>query len=82
MKAALSILVTVSILLLAASCPPTGVCEPQQTQCVDDVAQLCDPEGRWQDVMNCAEVEGDHTFSCQQDPEEGHTCLPVTEGEE
>ena len=76
-------IIALALFALLLACPVAPVCEQLQTRCADAVAQVCDADGRWQDVMNCAEVEGDSTFSCQEEPEEGHTCLPVPEeGEE
>ena len=61
--------------LVLSGCP-AAVCTHLETRCADDVAQLCDSRGRWQEVANCAEVEGDFPFVCRQDHEGDHVCLP------
>lgn len=64
-----------SVALMA--CPPAaGVCIHLQTQCATDVAQVCDTHGQWETITDCAEVEGDSPFTCQEDDEGDHVCLP------
>ncbi len=60
---------------VTTACPPAAVvCEQLETQCAEDVAQVCDSQGRWQDVMDCQGVEPGE-WSCAHDGEE-HTCIP------
>lgn len=70
--------VTLALSLAVVGCPNgAATCSQHlQTRCADDVAQICNASGRWEDIANCAEVEGDFPFVCRQDSEGEHTCLP------
>jgi hypothetical protein len=60
--------------LLFTGCPP-AVCAHLETRCADDVVQICDTQGRWEEVMDCGEtVPGE--WECGQEEGE-HTCLEV-----
>lgn len=78
----------VSVMALAA-CPPAQPqrCPVGETRCAGEVAEACDPLGRWQRMLDCARVSAlTHArFVCApvvvEDDEvgrlEGHTCLPA-----
>lgn len=64
----LIIIMSLSVL----GCPSTAaVCTHLETQCAGDLVQLCDSQGRWEEVMDCsaassmvcAEEDGEHTCS-------------------
>ncbi len=66
-------LVIAALGVSTASCPPAAVvCAQQETRCAEDVVQLCDARGRWQDVMDCAEMTPVE-WHCGQDG--GATCI-------
>jgi len=68
-------LVIISVVFLTAC--PAAVCEHLQTRCADDVAQVCDSRGRWQNVMDCSGVETG-AWECGVDDGE-HTCINTDE---
>ena len=58
-------------------CPNgAAVCTHLETRCAEDVSQICDSRGRWETVADCGQVEGEFPFSCQEDDEGDHVCLP------
>ena len=62
--------------VVLTACPPAAaVCTHLQTQCADNVAQICNTHQQWETVADCAEVEGTSSFTCQEDDGE-HVCLP------
>ena len=63
--------------LMLTACPSgAALCQHLETRCAEDVSQLCDARGRWEVVADCASVEGDHPFTCRQDEDGDHVCLP------
>lgn len=67
-----------TLIIVLTSCRTLGgpPCEPTTTRCDENVAQVCDASGRWQEVMVCDEVEpGD--WECRVDGGE-HTCMPTS----
>jgi len=72
------LLICITILLFPA-CPQNAAAPCSQhltTRCSGDVAQICNASGHWEDVTNCAEVEGDFPFICRADADGDHVCLP------
>lgn len=66
------------LVFAVAGCPSTAaVCIHLETQCAEDVAQVCDTQGRWEDVMDCSTVEPGE-WSCGVEEDE-HTCLGGTQ---
>jgi len=65
---------TMALSFLALSCDDTGVCDPNASRCQGDSVQICDSDGRWVTTMTCNEVGEE--FTCQQDTDGLHTCLP------
>lgn len=80
MKNVFMMMLVVLVVLLQAC----AVCTAQATRCSGNTAEICDSRGHWRTLMDCDEVEGESSFSCQQtmvegesgEDEEGHTCLP------
>ncbi|MCC7540001.1 MAG: hypothetical protein IT379_27525 [Deltaproteobacteria bacterium] len=69
-------------LAIAAACDPVDHCTINTTRCQGAVAQICDADERWFELMNCDEVaaQSGGTWSCQALPDQGgHACLPVDE---
>jgi hypothetical protein len=66
--------IIIAIAFLSTGCP--AVCEHLQTRCAADVAQVCDSEGHWQNVMDCSNVEPDE-WRCAPDLDGEHTCRPT-----
>jgi len=64
------------LIALALSATGCGVCVAEATRCQGQTAQICDSRGRWQTVMDCDAVQGDSVFSCVEDADGDHTCLP------
>ena len=66
--------------LFLTACPPAAaVCIHLQTQCADNVAQVCNTHQQWETITDCAAVEGDTIFTCQENiegDEVSHACLP------
>ena len=58
--------------LATAGCPPTRICTPNDTRCVDNSAEICSPDYEWLPFMNCEDVN----LVCRETAA-GHTCLPV-----
>ncbi|PIP43683.1 MAG: hypothetical protein COX17_05665 [Deltaproteobacteria bacterium CG23_combo_of_CG06-09_8_20_14_all_60_8] len=54
--------------LLLSGCP--AVCQTFTTRCANDVAQICDAHGHWQQVMNCREIEPGE-WDCSEGVHEG-----------
>lgn len=71
------VLVLLSLLVLAGC--PTPVCDPTDTRCVGNVAEICTGEGQWETMLDCA-AEGMVCCWVEEDPVDGipagHTCLP------
>lgn len=67
--------------LAACACEPVDHCEVNETRCSGPLAQVCDSDERWVEIMNCDEVamlSGGGPWSCQAlEDDGGHTCLPV-----
>jgi hypothetical protein len=65
------------------SCVP--VCDTKETRCNGSLVEVCDSNGQWQQVMNCAEVIGGDgaAWSCcparEGDAGLVHACLPADE---
>jgi len=61
------------------------VCETKQTRCNGTQAEVCDSNGRWQQVMDCSKVVDPKgaSWSCcpvrEGDAGIVHTCLPAGE---
>jgi RES domain-containing protein len=67
------LMVAVALGISTLACPPAAVvCNQLETRCADDVVQLCDARGRWQDVMDCADMTPDE-WHCGSDG--GATCI-------
>lgn len=67
------------VALILLGCPaPAAVCTHLETRCADNVAQLCDTRGQWQDVVDCEGVASPTQlrWSCVEDDEGDHVCLP------
>ena len=69
------------------ACDPVDHCRVNDTRCSGPVAQVCDSDTRWVEIMNCDEVaaQSGGEWTCQMlDDGSGHTCLPVEQdaGEE
>jgi hypothetical protein len=72
--------------LMTAGCPGPGAtrCPVGETRCTGEVAQICDPKGRWQTLLDCGRVSdlSSQPLVCGpvvvQDDEvgrlEGHAC--------
>lgn len=72
-------LLMLALLVFSYGC---AVCTAQSTRCEGHEAQICDSRGHWRSMMDCDQVNGDVTFSCQETmdgDEVGHTCLPEPE---
>jgi len=53
-------------------------CNPEETRCLDNVVQICNSDGMWQNELDCVEV--DSNWQCCWDAEyETHTCVPNEE---
>lgn len=75
--------------VMLAACPPSARerCRVGETRCDGEVAEACDPVGRWQRLLDCARVSEltRARFVCSQivveDDEvgrlEGHSCVPA-----
>ncbi len=65
------------------SCVP--VCETKETRCNGALVEVCDSNGQWQRVMDCAEVTDPEglAWSCcparERDAGVVHACLPAAE---
>ena len=65
------------------SCVP--VCETKETRCNGALVEVCDSNGQWQRVMDCAEVADPEglAWSCRpaREGDAGvvHACLPAAE---
>lgn len=67
----------IPVVLLLAGCP-TPVCEPMETRCNGQTAEICGSDGIWRVLMEC-EPEGMVCCYMPQDDAgmpSGHTCLP------
>lgn len=62
-------------LLSLAGCPDPE-CQPVETRCAGEVAEICDSEGFWSVLMDCAATLPPTSCCEVTDPEPGHTCLP------
>ncbi len=75
------------VALFLSACIPPPVCEVNETRCSGALVEICDSEGQWAEVMDCAEVESfdDILWACcpVRSPDipdgQGHACLPVDE---
>ena len=69
------------MLVFLAGCP-AAVCQHLESQCANNVAQICDSHGQWEEIMNCGNVlavdplRGSASWTCQEVPD-GHACLPT-----
>lgn len=68
-------------LLSLAGCP-TPVCPTLATRCDAQVAQVCDADGQWQEVADCADVArtSGGEWTCEPTTSDGvavHSCLPA-----
>jgi hypothetical protein len=74
----LFVAIIVSFVFLGASCPQdqTGVCTPTEGRCADNRAEVCDAQGRWQLVTDCADVGGDRPFVCEHHDTGEYACVP------
>lgn len=69
-------------------CACDNVCSTGETKCHGTVADVCDADGQWQRVMDCASVigvDGESWACCAEylgDSEVVHTCLPIDECKE
>ena len=63
-------LVILAVVFMTAC--PTTVCQSLETRCAEDVAQVCDARGRWQDVLYCDDVRPG-TWECGEEDGE-HSC--------
>ena len=70
-------------LVAGVSCIP--VCQVEQSRCHGDSVQVCDANGRWQEVMDCADVVGPEgtAWLCGSLPDGDagvtNACLPEAE---
>lgn len=63
--------------LLCLSCSDKAEkCEEETSRCSGNSVQICNSDGVWETIMNCEEVSGEETFTCQQDTDGVHACLP------
>lgn len=79
----------VAALIAVSGCRTPGEprCPVGETRCEGEVAQMCDPGGRWQRLLDCRRVSALNRapFTCApvvlEDGEvgrlPGHTCLPA-----
>lgn len=74
MRSAMAILAAVALLTMACE-----ECDPSDTRCRGDIADICSSNGQWELMMDCAEVEGGGTpWTCCYDPETGDdNCMPA-----
>jgi hypothetical protein len=74
MLKSLSVLLLVTLL----GCP-TPVCDPTETRCSGQTAEICGSDGLWQTLLDCP-ADGMVCCWVEADPAEGtpagHTCLP------
>jgi hypothetical protein len=72
--------VLVCLFLLALMGCPTPVCDPTETRCVGETAEICGSDGLWRVLMECG-GEGMVCCRIEQDLDagvpSGHTCLPT-----
>jgi len=77
------ILVFILAFLLAVgicACEPVDHCRIDSTRCLGPVAQVCDANERWVEIMNCDDVsaQSGSAWSCQPLPGgSDSTCLPT-----
>jgi hypothetical protein len=78
-----------SVLALAVGCRASDNCDPNTTQCADNVAEVCDADRNWQPQLDCDDVgrKSSAAFKCEfvsEDTDdglvEGHTCVPANVG--
>jgi hypothetical protein len=75
-------LLLVNCALALCACEPVDHCRVNDTRCSGSVAQVCDSDQRWVEIMNCDEVaaQSGGLWACQAlDGDAVHTCLPVEE---
>jgi len=68
-----------AMLAFAMSAWSSTMCRKMETRCADDVVQICDSRGRWQEVMNCRDIQPGG-WTCEFDGVD-HTCIEVVRHE-
>lgn len=83
----MKLILATTLALALASCRPPDGCTPTTTRCVGQVAELCDADENYQELMDCDEVSAQSgaPFVCGWVDEEtadghvrGHTCVPAS----
>lgn len=46
----------VVMVLVLAGCP-AAICQSTEMRCAENVSQICDAQGRWQEVADCSQTE-------------------------
>jgi hypothetical protein len=49
--------------LVLTACPSTN-CKPKMARCQDGVIQLCRPDKKWQQVVDCKKIDKAGPWSC------------------
>jgi hypothetical protein len=65
--------------VLTAACRPTPVCEPEETRCTDNVAEICGSDGVWRHNLECGYGWECRWYDGDDEVPAGHTCLEVPE---
>lgn len=68
----------VLLAFVVSACSST-MCRKMETRCADDVVQICDSRGRWQEVMDCRDIQPGG-WTCEFDGVD-HTCIEVVRHE-
>ncbi len=54
-------------------------CDPEQSRCADNAAEICDGDGEWATVTDCAAL-GPAWACVYVEAEDLHTCIISTDG--
>ncbi len=75
----------VALAAALAHCPRAAPCAPLETRCASNVAEICDADGDWHELVDCDLVseQSEEGFVCayvdestDDDRVTGHTCVP------
>lgn len=73
----LLILIAVFIILQQIGCDKAE-CEPELTRCAKNIAQICNQDGFWENIIDCKEIE-ENWICCWVEEEQLYSCLPQEE---
>jgi len=76
MKSYFLVTVFVAVSFLFSCSSKFEKCDPEASRCSVNLVQICDSDGNWVTILDCSEVSAEEPFSCQQDTDGLHACLP------